>query len=107
MSRGNRLGVIDYVFLPKKKSRLILKADPVNVTGPLHNPSIVLIPWKSAVTTYGTLFFAPYVFVGVAAADYLSGMLKIGSTASLRLQYEKLRREKTGKSADAAAPDIP
>jgi hypothetical protein len=102
---------IDYVFLPKKKSRLILKADPVKVTGPLDNPSIALIPWKSAVTTYGGLIFAPYVFVGVVAADYLSGMLKMGtgmlkmgSTESPCLQYEKLHKKKT---ADAATPGKP
>ena len=67
----------------------------------------MLIPLKSAVTTYGTLFFAPYVFVGVAAADYLSGVLQIGSRESPCLQNEKLCRKKMEKSAPPATPDNP
>ena len=62
---------IDYVFLPRKKSRVIIKADPVKVKGPLNNPSVEAIPWKSAAATYGGLIFAPYIFVGMTVSDFL------------------------------------
>ena len=62
---------IDYVFLPHKKSRVIIKADPVKVKGPLNNPSVEAIPWKSAAATYGGLLFAPYIFVGLTISDFL------------------------------------
>lgn len=85
---------IDYVFLPKKKSRLNLKADPVRVRGSLLNPAVNVIPWKSAVRTYGSLFFAPYLFVGVAAFDYLSGALNTTSGGSPCQEYEKVKKRK-------------
>ena len=80
---------IDYVFLPKKKSKLIKKADPVNIKGPLNNPSIQAIPWKTAATTYGSLFFAPYLFVGIWAADFLSDTVKIRAEKSPCQEYER------------------
>jgi hypothetical protein len=60
---------IDYVFLPRKKSRVIRRADPVKVKGDLSDPKVKVIPWRSATATYGTLLFAPYIFVGITAAD--------------------------------------
>lgn len=73
---------LDYVFLPRKKSRLIHRVDPVNVQGPLRDPAVKIIPWKSAATTYGGLFFAPYIFVGMVAADWVSDALNIQSKKS-------------------------
>jgi len=93
---------IDYVFLPRKKSRLIHRADPVNVQGPLRDPSVKVIPWKSAVTTYGGLFFAPYIFAGLIAADWLSDALDIWSKKSPCQEYmrehEKSQETQGGKS---------
>lgn len=85
---------VDYVFLPRKKSRLTLKAEPVNVNGPLRAPAIRVIPWKSAAVTYGSLFFAPYVFVGVRAGEFLFGKSKANTEESPCLKYEKKRDPK-------------
>lgn len=86
---------LDYVFLPKKKSRLIHRADPVNVQGPLRDPAVKVIPWKSAATTYGGLFFAPYVFAGMVAADWLSDAINIGNKKSPCQEYmqQKLQQQ--------------
>ena len=89
---------VDYALLPKKKSRIALKADPVKITGALNNPSVSVLPWKSAATTYGGLIFAPYIFVGLSATEYLSGALGIGQKASPCLEYEKLRKPRGGMS---------
>lgn len=80
---------IDYVFLPKKKSKLIQRAEPVKVSGPLNNPSVKVMPWKSAAVTYGSLFFGPYVFAGVMAADFLMGAVRKEITTSPCSAYEK------------------
>jgi hypothetical protein len=82
---------IDYTFLPRKKSRIIVKADPVQITGSLNDPSVKVIPWKSAATTYGTLLFAPYVFVGITAADLLSGAIRGKGGESPCAEYERKR----------------
>lgn len=89
---------IDCVFLPKKKSRLIGSAEPVKVTGPLNNPSVKVLPWKSAASTYGSLFFGPYVFAGVTAFNFLTGLFEKGGDTSPCLEYEK-------KHAPAAKQD--
>jgi len=60
------------------------------VKGTLSDPSVSVIPVKSAAATYGTLLFAPYVFVGLKAADYLSG--KVKSQESPCLAYERTRK---------------
>ncbi|MBU0910313.1 MAG: AsmA-like C-terminal region-containing protein, partial [Proteobacteria bacterium] len=90
---------IDYVFLPRKKSRLIHRADPVKVQGPLLDPSVKIIPWKSAATTYGGLFFAPYIFVGMVAADWLSDALNLQSEKSPCQEYmrEHEQNQETGE----------
>jgi len=80
---------IAYVFIPKKKSRLVLNAEPVKVNGPLYNPTVTVIPWKSAVTTYGSLFFGPYVFAGLTAFNFLADTLNREGTISPCLAYEK------------------
>lgn len=85
---------IDYVFIPRKKSRLVLKAEPVKVSGPLNDPSVKAVPVKSAALTFGTLIFAPYVFAGMVAADYASGAIHHDDGGkSACTQYEEKRRK--------------
>ena len=91
---------IDYTFIPRKKSRLILKAEPVHIRGPLNDPSIKTIPVKSAALTFGTLIFAPYVFAGVIAADFVHD--KLGDSdgdASVCAKYEKDLKKARDKEA--------
>ncbi len=90
---------IDYVFLPKKKSRFINKADPVKVTGALNDPSVKVIPWKSAATTYGPLLFGPFIFAGVTAVDYLGSKIKGKGKESPCLEYERKRAESSREPA--------
>ena len=82
---------INYVFIPRKKSRVILKAEPVNVKGPLNDPRITAIPVKSLALQagkLGTLLFAPYVFAGILAGEYATGELKrSGNDSSACLKY--------------------
>ena len=100
---------VDYVFLPRKKSRLVLKAEPVKVKGPLGDPSITAIPVKSAALTFGTLIFAPYVFVGMAAAEHFTGKLDDGKDDTPCLNYERGRAVKdsleTSSTKPRAAPE--
>jgi uncharacterized protein involved in outer membrane biogenesis len=73
--------LIDYMFIPKKKSRLIAKAEPVKITGPLNDPTVRAIPAKSlavAAGKAGTLLFAPYVLAGIVAGEYSSGAMQAG-----------------------------
>lgn len=90
---------IDYVFLPKKKTRAVSKADPVKVTGALNDPSVKVIPWKSAATTYGPLLFGPFIFAGVTAVDYLGSKIKGKEKESPCLEYETKRAERSRESA--------
>jgi uncharacterized protein involved in outer membrane biogenesis len=90
---------VDYVFLPKKKSRTIRRADPVKVTGALNDPSVKVIPWKSAATTYGPLLFGPFIFAGVTAVDYLGSKIKDKEKESPCLEYERKRAESGRESA--------
>ena len=80
---------IDYVFLPKKKSNIFNNADPVNIKGPLSDPSVTTLPVKSAIITYGSLFFAPYLFVGGYATSMISGMADIGENSFPCLEYDR------------------
>jgi uncharacterized protein involved in outer membrane biogenesis len=89
---------VNYVFLPKKKSRAMRKADPVKITGALNNPSVKVLPWKSATTTYGTLLFGPFIFAGVTAADYLGSKILRQAKESPCLKYEKVRAENRAHS---------
>jgi|GEM_PF-1814918 hypothetical protein len=95
---------VDYTFIPKKKSRLIVKAEPVNIRGALNDPSIEAIPVKSAALTFGTLIFAPYVFAGMVAADYAQDKLDRGDgDASVCANYEKdLIKSREKKAAGKA-----
>ncbi len=85
---------VDYVFIPRKKSRLILKAEPVHVKGPLSDPSVKAVPVKSAALTFGTMIFAPYVFVGLVAADQASSVMHGNDKGtSACIEYEKTRNK--------------
>jgi hypothetical protein len=95
---------VQYVFLPKKKSRLILKAEPVKVNGPLADPSVRAIPVASAVRNFGTLLFAPYVFVGLAASDYLLGYFDSKPDDAPCLNYERTHRMADTLEASPAKP---
>ena len=95
---------VDYVFLPRKKSRFVRTADPVHIKGPINNPSIKVLPWKSAITTYGTLVFAPYIFAGVAGVDYVSSFFKIGKKESPCVAYEKKHQEALAKGGERSPP---
>lgn len=95
---------IDYIFIPRKKSRRILKAEPVIVKGSLNDPSVRAVPVKSAALTFGTLIFAPYVFVGLAAADQASNVMHDdGNGTSTCIEYEK-KRSKALKEQGISIP---
>lgn len=83
---------IDYVLLPKKKTKLIRRASPVSVKGVLDAPSIRAISLKSAVTNYGSLFFSPYLFAGIIATEFMSESLRIKGAESPCREYEKKRQ---------------
>jgi hypothetical protein len=88
---------VEYILLPKKKTRIIHKADPVKIKGPLNDPSVKALPWKSAATTYGKyagIIFAPYIFLPLTAADYLVGILKSKVKKSPCLEYQKSHKMK-------------
>ena len=89
---------VDFVFIPKKKSRLIAKAEPVRIRGSLASPRVKALPVKSAALQFGTLIFAPYVFAGMAATDYLGGKLGSQKDDAPCLLYE--RRHKTQAAKD-------
>jgi hypothetical protein len=89
---------IDYTFIPKKKSRLIARAEPVTLKGPLNDPAIKAIPVKSAALTFGTLIFAPYVFAGMVASEYATEKLGADDAdTSVCTQYEESQKEKRKK----------
>jgi uncharacterized protein involved in outer membrane biogenesis len=89
---------IDYAFIPKKKSRIIARAEPVTLKGPLNDPAVKAIPVKSAALTFGTLIFAPYVFAGMVATEYATDKLRGGDPDTLVcVQYEESQKEKRQK----------
>ncbi len=81
---------LNYVFIPKKKSRIILNAEPVTLKGSLSEPTVQAIPVKSAALSFGTLVFAPYVFVGVSVTDFLISKLAKSGTKEACAMYEKV-----------------
>ncbi|MEJ2236311.1 MAG: AsmA family protein, partial [Syntrophobacterales bacterium] len=87
---------VDYVLVPKKKSlKMIQKADPVNIKGPLNNPKVSTLPWKSAAITaakVGGIILAPFIFIPLTAADYLAGQVTIKDGKSACLEYQKTRK---------------
>ncbi len=83
---------IDYVLLPKKKTLYMKKADPVNIEGPLNDPKVKTLPWKSAGITaakVGGIIFAPFIFIPLTAADYAAGKVKSKDGKSACLEYQK------------------
>jgi uncharacterized protein involved in outer membrane biogenesis len=86
---------IDYVLLPKKKTLFIKKADPVNIEGPLNDPKVSTVPWKSAAITaakVGGIIFAPFVFIPLTAADYAAGKVGSKDGKSACLEYQKTHK---------------
>jgi hypothetical protein len=86
---------VEYFFLPKKKTLYIKKADPVNIEGPLNDPKVKAIPWKSAAITAGKvggIIFAPFIFIPLTAADYLAGKVKIEDGKSACLEYQETHK---------------
>jgi uncharacterized protein involved in outer membrane biogenesis len=87
---------IKYVLLPKKKTQLIQSADPVNIEGPLNNPSVKALPLTSAIKTYGTyggMLLAPFIFVPLAAADQVAGRMISDKQESPCLEYQKAHKK--------------
>jgi hypothetical protein len=83
---------IEYVLLPKKKTLFIKKADPVNIEGPLNDPKVKTLPWKSAGITaakIGGIIFAPFIFIPLTAADYAAGKVESKDGKSACLEYQK------------------
>jgi hypothetical protein len=96
---------VEYFFLPKKKSLYVKKADPVNIEGPLNDPKVKAIPWKSAAITAGKvggIIFAPFIFIPLSAADYLAGQVKIKDGKSACLEYQKSRKMEQSQEQKAA-----
>ena len=86
---------IEYVLLPKKKSFKIYKADPVNIEGPLNDPKVKAIPWKSAGITaakVGGIIFAPFIFIPLTAADYAAGKVESKDGKSASQEYQKTHK---------------
>jgi hypothetical protein len=98
---------IHYTFLPNKKTKLIHKADPVKIGGTLSNPSVSVIPLKTAATKYGTLFFAPYLFVGIFAAELATDTLNVKTSKSPCTEYEKKHSQDQQKSVEKPKPESP
>jgi uncharacterized protein involved in outer membrane biogenesis len=86
---------VEYVLLPKKKSLRIYKADPVKIKGPLNDPKVKGVPWKSAATTVakiGGIIFAPYIFIPLTAADYAASRVHTDDEESPCLEYQKTHK---------------
>ncbi len=94
---------IDYVFLPKKRSVLSFGSEPVKLRGSLKNPSVTVIPWKSAIVTYGSLLFSPYLFAGQVVVGLVTNIFKKKSDKSACMEYEK-KKEQEQTSAVPSTP---
>jgi hypothetical protein len=93
---------IEYVLLPKKKSRIIKRASPVKIQGPLNNPEVKALSWKSAAISLGQvggIVLAPFVFIPLTAADYLGGKVTSKNGESACLEYQKSRNKGTAQGA--------
>jgi uncharacterized protein involved in outer membrane biogenesis len=102
---------VDYVLLPKKKSSFIQRADPVKIEGPLNDPKVKALPWKSAGSTLakvGGIIFAPFIFIPLTAADYAAGKAKSNDEKSACLDYQKTHKmEKTDRGGNGGSPAPP
>jgi len=59
----------------------------------LKNPSVTVIPWKSAVITYGSLLFSPYLFAGQIIVGTVINIFKKKSEKSACVEYERKREQ--------------
>ncbi|MES0397574.1 MAG: hypothetical protein ABUK17_08525, partial [Syntrophobacteria bacterium] len=74
---------------------MIKKADPVKIKGPLNDPKVKTLSWKSAGTTVakiGGVIFAPFIFIPLTAADYAAGRVKSSDGKSACLEYQKTHK---------------
>jgi hypothetical protein len=86
---------VEYVLLPKKKSLIIKKAAPVKIKGPLNDPKVKTLNWKSAgktVAKIGGIIFAPFIFIPLTAADYAAGKVKTKNGESACLEYQETHK---------------
>jgi hypothetical protein len=86
---------IEYVLLPKKKTLFIKKASPVKIKGPLNDPKVKTLSWRSAGITAGKIggiIIAPFIFIPLTAADYMAGKVKIKDGESACLEYQKTHK---------------
>ncbi len=95
---------IDYVMLPKKKSRIIARAEPVKITGDLDDPRITALPLKSAAANYGSLIFGPVVFAGVFASQEILGRLNKARNRNKESACEKYKETYEARIAAASDP---
>ena len=96
---------VDYVMLPKKKSRVVVKAEPVKITGKLSDPDISALPIKSAAATYGSLIFGPVVFAGVFASQEILGRLNKKRSEGKETPCEKYKDAYEAMLASEQAPE--
>jgi len=86
---------VEYVLLPKKKTLFIKKASPVKIKGPLNDPKVKTLSWRSAGITAGKIggiIIAPFIFIPLTAADYMAGKVKIKDGESACLEYQKTHK---------------
>ena len=97
---------IEYFLLPKKKTLRIKKADPVKIKGPLNDPKVEATPWKSAAITAGKvggIILAPFIFIPLTAADYVSGKVEVKDGESACLKYQETRNKGTAQGSGQKA----
>ncbi len=90
---------IDYAILPKKKSRFVGKADPVTIKGPLNNPTVSALQWKSAAKTYGGYIFAPQFFIPLRLTEGLFGKKKKNEKSPCQEYKEAHDMSETGEKS--------
>jgi hypothetical protein len=72
----------------------------VKVKGSLSAPSVSVIPLKSAATKYGTFFISPFLYLGITAADFISGTLNVKTSKSPCIEYEKKHMQDQEKTSE-------
>jgi hypothetical protein len=84
---------INFLFLPSKNSSFIKTAAPVKIKGPLNNPSIKTIPWRSVAKTYGSLVVSPYLFAGQLIIGLINDEISNQRLDSACEIYEAIRKQ--------------
>ena len=67
----------------------------MKIKGPLNDPKVKGIPWKSAGVTaakVGGIIFAPFIFIPLTAADYAAGKVESKDGKSACLEYQKTHK---------------